>query len=81
MFFRVLLYGFLAYLLYKIVFDFIIPVYKTTKQVKKGFREMHAKMNEHMQSQQEYGNTVPNFQQNPSSKKTAGDYIDFEEIK
>ena len=38
---RVLLYALLIWFLYNLVFHFIIPVYKTTRQVKKKFREMH----------------------------------------
>jgi hypothetical protein len=76
---RVLLFAIFAYFLYRFVFDFIIPIYKTTKHVKKGFKDMNKKMNE--QRDQQNG-----FQQNPSSngstkKQPAGDYIDFEEIK
>ena len=69
---------FLLYLLYKLRFDFIIPIYRTTKQVKKGFREMHERMNDQMNQQQGF--------QNPTSTTKAksekpGEYIDFEEIK
>lgn len=78
MIFRVILYAFLAYLLYKIVFNLIIPVYKTTKQFKKGFREMHERMNDHMKEQ---GQPIPQNNSRPSSKKPSGDYIDFEEVK
>ena len=74
---KVLLYALLAWFLYNLVFRFIIPVYKTTRQMKKKFREMHAQM-------QDRANTQPGFErpeaERPVSKKT-GDYIDFEEIK
>lgn len=66
-----LFYAFLVYVLIKLVVNFIIPVYKTTKQVKKSFRNMQ----ERMQEQQ---------QQQPSSsqkQQPLGDYIDFEEVK
>ena len=39
---------FLLYLLYKLIFDFIIPIYQTSKKVKKQFGEMHSKMQEQM---------------------------------
>ena len=39
---------FLLYLLYKLIFDFIIPIYLTSKKVKKQFGEMHAKMQDQM---------------------------------
>jgi hypothetical protein len=73
-----LFYAFLAYLLYRLVFSFIIPIYRTTKQVKKGFRDMQEQMRQH---------TGPQDQppQNPRSAKPnttkVGDYIDFEEVK
>ena len=40
-------FAFVAYLLFKLIVDFVIPIYKTTQRVKKGFREMHQKMNGH----------------------------------
>ena len=43
---------FVLYLLYKLIFDFIIPVYQTTKQVKQKVGEMQSKMNEQMKQQQ-----------------------------
>jgi hypothetical protein len=78
--FRILLYIFLIYLLYQFIFKFIIPVYKTTQQVKKGFREMHDRMNDFANGQQQ-----PSSQQkqssNNSAEESAGEYIDFEEVK
>lgn len=76
---RYLLYAFLIYLAYRLVFHFIIPVYKTTKQVKKQFREMHSRMEDHL-NQQQANQQAPPIQ--PENKKTQpGDYIDFEEVK
>jgi hypothetical protein len=73
-----LFYFFLAYLLYRLVFNFILPVYRTTRQVKKGFRDMQERMNGNMGQ--------PNApHKNSNSKKSSnpkvGDYIDFEEVK
>ena len=71
---------FLLYILYKLVFDFIIPIYTTTKKVKRQFGEMHNKMQEQM-------NTFNAQQRNAAAKPTAPqpsqkeDYIDYEEIK
>ena len=66
-------YFFLAYMLYQLVFKFILPIYRTTKQVRRGFRDMQDRMNGHTP---ETGA--------PASKpaqKPVGDYIDFEEVK
>ena len=72
-----LFYAFLLYVLFKLVVNFILPVYRTTKQVKKSFREMHQKM-------QEQQSAAYQQQQNqPAAKKQEplGDYIDYEEVK
>lgn len=73
---KILFELFLLYLVYKLIFDFIIPVYQTTKQVKQKMGEMQQQMNRQQQQQ-------PQSQHNASSAPTskAGDYIDFEEVK
>lgn len=72
-----LFYLFLAYIAYNLVFKFIIPIYRTTRQVKRGFREMQERM------QQQAGQPGAHHQQQarPSAKEVSGDYIDFEEVK
>ena len=84
MFLRYILFAFLIYLLYRLIFHFIIPIYKTTKQVKKQFRDMHRGMEEQM-NQSSFSNTDYDKQANdsikPKSKTGGGDYIDFEEVK
>ena len=76
---RYLFYAFLIYLAYRLIFHFIIPVYRTSKQMKKQFQEMHNRMQGHMDQQQGYQQTST---PKPEDKKeNAGDYIDFEELK
>jgi hypothetical protein len=76
-----LLYGFLAYMLYRLIFHFIIPIVRTTRRVKRSFRQMQEQMNGQY-SQQAAGNfgygqeTTTN-----AAKKDNEDYIEFEEIK
>ena len=75
-----LFFLFLFYVLYKLVFDFIIPIYRTTRKVKQSFREMQQKM----QEQQQPGATPygPSPANNTRKKQEPlGDYIDFEEVK
>jgi len=76
---RYLFFAFLIYLAYRLVFHFIIPIYKTTRQVKKQFREMHSRMQDNMSPQQPYQQPVTPATEN--KKQQAGDYIDFEELK
>lgn len=72
---------FIAWLLYKLVFDLLIPGYKVTKQVRRQMSDMQ----EHMR--QQYGSQQTGSQQSsapnppPPKKVDKGDYIDFEEIK
>ena len=69
----------LIYILYKLIFDFIIPYISNHKESKNNVGEMHNKMQDQM-------NTF-NQQQTSSSKTTTQepvkkeDYIDYEEIK
>jgi uncharacterized protein YneF (UPF0154 family) len=74
--FRVLLYIFLIYLAYRILFGFIIPLYRATRQVKNQFREMNERMNDYMKEQHSHSKQEP-----PKPGKKEGDYIEFEEIK
>ena len=57
---------FLIYILYRLIFDFIIPIYNTTKKVKKQFGEMHNKMQDQMNAFDK---------QQSSSAKTPTQYI------
>ena len=56
----------------------MIPIFKTTQQVKRGVREMNDRMNEFAKAQQ---NSPQTKSPDNSSKEPTGDYIDFEEIK
>jgi hypothetical protein len=79
---KYILYALLIYALYQFIFNLVIPVYQTTRKIKKGFREMHSRMQE-----QPFGSAQDKKQHNStqtsSSKPAAkaGDYIDFEEVK
>ena len=76
---RALLELFVLYLLYKVIFDFIIPVYQTTKQVKQKVNEMQRNMNE--QANQQQRNQYTSTANQASPKPKSDDYIEFEEVK
>jgi hypothetical protein len=76
---RYLFFAFLIYLAYRLVFHFIIPIYKTTRQVKKQFREMHSRMQDNMS--QQLPHQQPATPATETKKQQPGDYIDFEELK
>ena len=75
-----LFFIFLAYVLYKIVVDFVIPIYRTTRKVKQSFRDMQRNMQE---GQQGFSKRYGASPQEPAQKEQPplGDYIDFEEVK
>jgi hypothetical protein len=58
----------------------LIPIFKTTQQVKKNVRAMRDQMNEFANTQQNAASSK-NKSPDKSSKEPIGDYIDFEEIK
>jgi lipopolysaccharide export LptBFGC system permease protein LptF len=74
-----LFWGFVAYLLYRLVVGFILPVYRATRKVKQGIREMQARMQQ--QQGGGPGRAGSPLQEQPAGKPREGDYIDFEEIK
>lgn len=73
----------ILYLLYKLVFDFIVPVAKTTSQVKKQFNQMRNMQEENLRGQQQQSQPVKTRPKNsgPSTATTDSEYIDFEEVK
>lgn len=78
--FKLLFELFLIYLAYKVIFEFIIPVYKSTKQMKAKMNEMHRKMEQHQQQQNQHQNSTSSTASTPKST-VGGDYIDYEEVK
>lgn len=68
------------YFLYRLVFNFIIPVFRVSRQMKGQMRDFQEKMNSQNQAAStSYTNTAEQ-KPSPSTEKT-GDYIDFEEVK
>ena len=71
---RLLFELFVLYLLYKLIFKFIIPVYQITRVMKQKMSEM----NQNMQSK---ADTQDAPYTTEKRKDVGGDYIDYEEIK
>jgi hypothetical protein len=70
------------YILYKVIFDFVIPLYKSTKKVRSAMSDMQAKMQEQQRAQAAQNSQPAQYE---SSKKASSasndDYIDYEEVK
>ena len=63
----------LVYLGYQLLFNLIIPIYKTSRKIKQGFRDMHQRMQDQMKQ--------PDTPQTAAQPDHSDDYIDFEEVK
>ena len=72
---------FLLYLLYKLIFDFIIPIYQTSKRVKRQFGEMQSKMQEQMNQYNRQNGQQTQTAATARPEKKKEEYIDYEEIK
>jgi len=84
MFLKIISLAFLFYILYKFVFGFLVPVFRTTQKIKAGFRDIRAQAEQNMNGQQAnttQANGSSTGSSNEKKKQPVGDYIDFEEIK
>ena len=81
----ILFLAIVVYLLYRFIYNFLLPVFRATRQVREQFRNMQGPSNDPGEASQR------SFTANSSrpgqaadkrpSKPPAEDYIDFEEIK
>lgn len=76
---RYILWAISAYILYKFIFDFIVPLVRTSRQIKRQVNEFQSRMQQ--QQQQESVQQQSNFTKKETSTSKADDYIDFEEVK
>jgi hypothetical protein len=68
------------YFLYQLIFKFILPIVRTSKQMKGTFNDMQAKMKEQQEAQQRQYPKAEDVKKRPT-QTAAGDYIDYEEVK
>lgn len=76
---RFVLFALAVYFIYKLVFDLIIPIFRTTQKIRRQFGDMQQQMQDQMKATQDGYSPPPSAQ--PPQKSRAGDYIDFEEVK
>jgi hypothetical protein len=75
---RFLVYGLLFYLAFRLVFNFIIPLFKTTRHIRQQFKDVNSRMQDQMNNP--FNQQAP--QDMPRQQKVdKEDYIEFEEIK
>jgi type II secretory pathway component PulM len=74
---KFIFYGLVIYLIYKLVFDLVVPVSKASVQMKQKLQEMQDQQNR-FQQEQAQAKPAPKATQQPSADK---DYIEYEEVK
>jgi hypothetical protein len=67
------------YFLYKLVLDFIVPVYKATTQAKSQFRDIH--QNRQPPPANDFQQPRRPAQETKNNNGKIGEYIEFEEVK
>jgi hypothetical protein len=77
---KFILYAILIYIAWQFIFNFIIPLYKTTRKIKQGFREMQDRMNSQYNTADKQTSTTSANKQSKSPGHS-DDYIDYEEVK
>jgi len=68
----------ICYLLYKLIFDFIIPVSRASNQIKKNIRNAQAQQQQYYEQQQA---SQAQQQQKQTPPASDAEYIDYEEVK
>jgi hypothetical protein len=77
MLFRYIIWTIIFYLLIRFIFNFIIPLFRASRQMREQIRSFQQK-----QPQDQFeANPAPKATETRQPKKAKGDYIDFEELK
>jgi len=76
-----LLWGLLIYFVYRFVFNFLVPVVRASRQIKRQVRDFQSRMQEQNQQSQGPEHTPNNNSSAQRTTASKGDYIDFEEVK
>ncbi|HTL09786.1 MAG TPA: hypothetical protein VL307_16045 [Chitinophagaceae bacterium] len=80
---KFILFALGLYIIYKFVFDLVIPIFRTTQKIRRQFGDMQQHMQDQMNAQQEHPQRPSGASSTSTHQQTsrAGDYIDFEEVK
>ncbi len=75
--FKLLVELFLFYLLYRFIFELVIPIFRTTREVKKKMNEFQQNINKAAENNRTSNESAV---KPTASKPKSNDYIDFEEM-
>lgn len=69
------------YFLYRLVFDFIIPIYRSSRKVHAHMKEMQQRMQDQLRQEQQTRRQSSQAPPPVEVKAKEDEYIDYEEIK
>ncbi len=75
---KLIIWGIVIYLVYKFVFELVVPVSKATSQMKDTIQKMQQQQHSYEQQQQQPTAATTT---KPTTSSAKDDYIDFEEVK
>ncbi len=78
---RYIIWAFILYWLFRFVFNFLIPVFKATRQMKQQMRAFQGKMEGQENVRESSSRHAGPEPQSRRENQGTGDYIEFEEIK
>ena len=80
---KLIFYGLVVYFLYKLVFEFIIPVSKASNQMREKLQQMQEQQRFQQEQSRSQAQTQAKAEPVSGSKSASSDkdYIEFEEIK
>jgi hypothetical protein len=79
--FKLALWILTIYIIYKFVFELVVPVTKTASQLKKNVQNIQEEQLRQQYQQQQYTQQTHAPKANHSTSANEGEYIEFEEIK
>ena len=84
---QIIFWALLAYIAYRFLFGFVLPVSKATREVRRQFKAAQEEMESRMRQPQGYGTGDTIVEEGaaagrpgPAQKEVRKEYIDFEEI-
>jgi hypothetical protein len=78
---RFILFALGAYIVYKVIFELVIPIFRVTQKVRRQFNDMQQHMHNQPNTYQDNHSNPLKPDSKPHTTSRAGDYIDFEEVK
>lgn len=77
---KLIIWGIVIYLIYKVIFELVVPVTKATSKMRDTIKEMQQQQANQQAAAQKQQAAKPQQQATTAASKDA-DYIDFEEVK